>query len=363
MSFKNIQDQDVALRLLRGIVRRGRVPNGLLFWGPEGVGKRLAAYEFAKAVNCTESPEDACDDCLSCRKIDHRNHADVVYISPTGKMRIIKKEVVEDLNEMTTFRPFESATRIVIIEDADRMNEAAQNKFLKTLEEPPSNTSFVLLSAQPRFLLPTIRSRCQRVRFGALRSETIAAMLSRVPKISQEERCALAALAAGSMARAMELVETDRRKIVMNFIGRLGNGEDPLSLSEEFGGYIQATEKRITAEVMPGKAVTSRESEDETEIAPEKEALEAHVAGLVRQEMIEHLILFDAWYRDELVHSVTKDTRFTHNLDNTEMLGKPVEVNASVAKLQAITDAWKYIERNLSKQRVFRDLFFVLANS
>lgn len=362
MSFENIQDQEVALRLLRGIVRRGRVPNGLLFWGPDGVGKRLAAYEFAKAVNCAESPDDACDACLSCRKIDHRNHADVVYISPTGKTRIIKKEVIEDLNEMAAFRPFESAMRIVIIEDADRMNETAQNKFLKTLEEPPSNTAFVLLSGQPRFLLPTIRSRCQRVRFGALRPKTIAAMLARDPKISQEKSLAFAALSGGSMARALDLAKTERRKVVMDVVKRLSEGEDPLALSENFGVYIQETEKRIATKVMEDNPAP-RKGDEEGEPAPDKEALEAHITGLVRQEMIEHLVLFDAWYRDELVHSVTEDTRFTHNLDSTHMLGKRVNADVCAAKLQAITDAWKYIERNMNKQRIFRDLFFVLAGT
>ena len=162
MSFKRIQDQSVALRLLRNLVRRKRIPNGLLFWGPDGVGKRLAAWEFAKAVNCMESDDDACDTCLSCRKIEHRNHTDVMLITPTGKMRIIRESVITELNDLSAYRPFDSGRRIVLIEDADRMNETAQNKFLKTLEEPPSDTTFILISGQPRFLLPTIQSRCQR---------------------------------------------------------------------------------------------------------------------------------------------------------------------------------------------------------
>ena len=97
----------------------------------------MTADEFTKAVNCSKSPDDACDTCLSCRKVAHKNHADVMRIAPTGKTRIIKTDVIEQVNEMVMFRPLRAAG-VVIIEDADRLNEPAQNKFLKTLEEPPA---------------------------------------------------------------------------------------------------------------------------------------------------------------------------------------------------------------------------------
>ncbi len=361
MSFKQIQDQDVAIRLLRGIVLQGRMPNGLLFWGPGGVGKRMAAHEFAKALNCGEIPDDACDACLSCRKVDHGNFPDILRISPTGKTRIIKVDVIKEVNESAAYRPFESNVRVVIIEDADRMNEAAQNHFLKTLEEPPSNTVFILLTERPRFLLPTIRSRCQSVRFGSLRTETVASMLSRRAELSRETCASLAALSGGSMARALQLIETNRRETVMDVVRRLAAGENPMLVSEGFGAYIQATEKRITAEVMGEKGVQVSEESDE-EDSPEKEELEAHAAGLVRQEMVEHLKLFDAWYRDEFVHSASGGPRFNFNRDLEKQLPARVDLDKHAEKLQAISDAWKYIERNMKKQRIFRDLFFVLAS-
>ena len=359
MSFATIQDQDIALRLLRGIVRSGRIPNGLLFWGPKGVGKGMTAHEFTKAVNCLESPDDACDACLACRKVEHGNHADVMRFSPTGKTRIINVETIESINETASFRPFEGGTRIVIIEDADRMNEPAQNHFLKTLEEPPSKTTFILLTEWPRHLLPTIRSRCQQVRFGALRPETIADMLARRTDLSPEASRALAALSCGSMARAIQLVETDRRMVVMDIITRLAKGENPLLLSEDFAVHIQNTEKRIAAEVFEDAPAGKYEEEGNSR---DKEALEAHVTGLVRQELLEHLVLFDAWYRDELVQGVTGESRFAHNQDHTGRLSPCDNLDRQQKKLRAIADAWKYIERNMSKQRIFRDLFFALAS-
>lgn len=361
MSFARIQDQDVGLRLLRSIVRSGRIPNGLLFWGPGGVGKRMTAHEFAKAINCKESEDDACDTCLSCRKIDHGNHPDVAHIAPTGKMRTISVKMIKALNETAVFRPYEGGSRIVIITDADRMQEPAQNHFLKTLEEPPSKTTFILLTEWPRHLLPTIRSRCQRVRFGALRPETISGILAQRVNLASETCRALASLSGGSMARALELANTERRAVVMDVIQRLANGEDPLLLNEQFSAHVQNTEKRISTEVTGEKGARETGEEEEGEDAPDKEEIEAHIAGLLRQEMLEHLILFDAWYRDEMIHGMTAEARFVHNRDYAGQLPRTVRMETQQEKLQAIADAWKYIERNMNKTRIFRDLFFALA--
>ena len=146
MSFSAIKDQNVAVRLLRGIVKRQRIPNGMLFWGPSGVGKRLAALETAKAIHCVQDNGDACDVCLSCRKIAHGNHPDVLHFEPSSKTRIFKKEDMEFITDMASYRPFEGRWRIFIIVEADRINQRSQNYFLKTLEEPPSTTMFLLVT-------------------------------------------------------------------------------------------------------------------------------------------------------------------------------------------------------------------------
>ena len=156
MSFNDIKDQDIPLRLMRNILRQNRVPNGLLFWGPEGVGKRFAAIELAKAINCTSGTFDACDTCLSCRKVMSGNHSDVKIVAPSGKVRIINVEAIDTISELTAYRPFEGQWRVILIQDADRMRADAQNHFLKTLEEPASKTTFVLQTAYPSVLLPTI---------------------------------------------------------------------------------------------------------------------------------------------------------------------------------------------------------------
>ncbi|MBM3289082.1 MAG: DNA polymerase III subunit delta', partial [Candidatus Hydrogenedentes bacterium] len=106
MSFGDIRDQEIALRLLRNFIEQDRIPNGLLFWGPGGVGKQLAALEFAKALNCKGAQGDACGVCIACRKIAHGNHPDVRVLAPKDKSRLIKREEIDEVNEFAALRPF-----------------------------------------------------------------------------------------------------------------------------------------------------------------------------------------------------------------------------------------------------------------
>lgn len=359
MSFSDILDQAVPVRLLRNIIQTGRIPNGLLFWGPGGVGKHFTAMEFAKAVNCGEDPSDACDRCLACRKVSHNTHPDVKIIVPSGKSRFIGVETVEFMNELATYRPFEGAWRFFLIEEAERMREDAQNHFLKTLEEPPSNTVFVLLTEYPRRLLPTIRSRCQQVRFGTLRPETVTDLILRERDLPREVALALAAVSQGQMSRALDLVDTERREVVLDVTRRLASGEDPLVLSEEFVSHLKQAGEAIKASVAesgaseePGAA--SREDREE-----HKKEQVALVEALIRRDMMEYLYLFEAWYRDVLAYESTRDASRVLNRDQLDRLEN--ESSGKGDKLAAIELAWRYIERNLNVDRVFRDLFFALA--
>ena len=129
MSLKDVRDQSIPIRLLTNIIRTGRVPNGLLFHGPSGVGKALAAREMIKALNCGEEEGDACSNCLACRKIENGTHPDVKEISPSGKARNIGVDVVDFMNELSMYRPFEAKWRVFIVHDVDRMRLEAQNHF------------------------------------------------------------------------------------------------------------------------------------------------------------------------------------------------------------------------------------------
>ena len=369
MSFSSIRDQDVPVRLLRNMLRKNRVPNGLLFWGPGGVGKRLAAIEMAKAINCGKGDADACDACLSCRKVTSGNHPDVMIVTPVKKSRIINVETIDAVNGMAALRPFESKWRVFIFQEADRMGVAAQNHFLKTLEEPPGNSMFLLLTEYPGLLLPTIRSRCQRVRFGVLRPATVTELLLRERDLPMDVAESIAALAQGQMARALGLVDSGKREEVLEITKRLAEGAEPIALAEDFAKRLELRrtqiEAAIKADTDPATADVSRE--DREEAAEQQMALEE---AIVRRDIMEYLYLLETWYRDELVYSTTGNEEQVLNRDQLERHRAAGERKTSARakgedydrKFDAIEKARVYLERFLKEERVFRDLFFVLSS-
>jgi DNA polymerase III subunit delta' len=171
MPFREITGHRRLLDLLGRSVRRGTLPPSLIFAGPAGGGKRTTAIALAQALNCLQPQSlssgsaDACGRCSACRRIARGVHPDVFAIEP-GDSGSIKIDQVRDVIERTGYRPFEGRRRVVIIDEADALVAAAQNALLKTLEEPPGSSIFVLVTARPDSLLPTVRSRCVRLWFA-----------------------------------------------------------------------------------------------------------------------------------------------------------------------------------------------------
>jgi len=165
--------------LLARSIRDDSLPPSLLFTGPSNAGPRDTAIAAAQALNCQspvtgqQSPViDACGVCSACTRIARRIHPDVLIVEP-GDSGSIKIEQVRDVVERTAYRPFEGRRRVVIIADAETMVPAAQNALLKTLEEPPPSSVFILITSLPDQLLPTVRSRLIRLSFAdAGRAET-----------------------------------------------------------------------------------------------------------------------------------------------------------------------------------------------
>ena len=172
MRFEDFIGNAKIVTRLRTKLREGRFPHALIFAGPEGVGKRTCALMFAKALNCRESaPDDFCDACSQCRKIDAGVHPDVLVTGLEEEASEIKIVQVRDLLQTLGMRPLEGIHKVFIIDPADAMNAAAANALLKGLEEPPEDTHFMLLTSNPQSLLLTVRSRCQTYAFARLTLE------------------------------------------------------------------------------------------------------------------------------------------------------------------------------------------------
>lgn len=174
MALRDIIGQDRAIRILLRTIERDRIPSSYLFAGESGIGKRLAAINLAKALNCLAVDSDSrgvvlhdcCDACPSCKKIDANIHPDFRLISPeSGQIRI---EEIREIDDMLSLTAFEGRCKTVIVDDAENMNQSAANAFLKTLEEPPGHSLIVLITANPEQLPDTVRSRCARINFMPL---------------------------------------------------------------------------------------------------------------------------------------------------------------------------------------------------
>ncbi len=166
-----------SLSELNHIVQTGRIPNALLFHGPEGTGRKQAAYFFAKACNCRAERKKPCNICLSCKKINAGMHPDMIIVGPEENKKVITISQIREMGKVIASRANEAAHRMVCIHHAELMNPQAQNALLKMLEEPPGSTFFILTAEQTSPLLPTILSRCRRIDFPAPASRDIKQML------------------------------------------------------------------------------------------------------------------------------------------------------------------------------------------
>ncbi|RMG75108.1 MAG: DNA polymerase III subunit delta' [Nitrospirae bacterium] len=173
---------DKQKRILLSALKRGREATSYLFSGESGIGKTTFALEYAKVVNCLQRVQrdglpDACDSCASCRKISRLNHPDLKVVEP--ETDVIKIEQIREVTEFLSFSPFEGKKKVVIIKNAELMNQPSSNAFLKTLEEPPDDSLILLVTSSEEVLLETIRSRCFRIRFSPLNSRQTEEVLRR----------------------------------------------------------------------------------------------------------------------------------------------------------------------------------------
>ncbi len=239
-----IQGQEMVVQRLRAALSANRVPHAYLFTGPPGVGKEQTARVLAQALVCIKRTDDACGRCAGCRKVVAGTHSDVITVTPPeGKRRIVIKQV-RALQGQMAYRPYEARNRVVLVLDAETMTEEAANALLKTLEEPPDSTLFVLTSARSNSLLATIRSRCQEVRFVPLGRDEVAARLKAdgcAPDVAQ----VLAALSEGSLGRAQALLEAglpEEREAVLKAVAGL-DLDDPVKLLELSESWYRERER------------------------------------------------------------------------------------------------------------------------
>jgi DNA polymerase-3 subunit delta' len=230
MAWHGILGHDDVAQQFRQAIGRGRLASSFLFAGPAGIGKMTFAVKLGQSLLCLQRPEavlDPCECCPSCLQVSARTHPDLEIVCKPEDKSFLPLELFigdkehrmkEGLCRSIALKPFLGGRKIAIIDDADFLNEEGANCLLKTLEEPPPQSVLILIGTSPAKQLPTIRSRCQLIRFRPLRTEQVEELLlSRGLVAEPSEARRLAAPSEGSLQRALELADAE----IWDFRGKL----------------------------------------------------------------------------------------------------------------------------------------------
>ncbi len=228
MNGARTRGQADALDAIAAMVR-SRAPHAILLVGPDGVGKTTLALDLAAGLLCEAEPFDRpCRACRACRMVEHDGHPDVHRLAPSGPGRQVviggpeaKYRGIRDLISELALLPVEGRSRVAIVEGADRMNEDAQSALLKTLEEPPSGVVIVLCADQELRLLPTVRSRCARVRLGLVGPRDIEAIIADHDLADPPTAARLGRLAAGRPGLALAYARAPEAVLIRGELSRM----------------------------------------------------------------------------------------------------------------------------------------------
>lgn len=236
-NFASIRGHQRVRDLLRAAVVNDRLPHALLFAGADGVGKRSLALALTAWLLCTEDGDDACGQCASCRQVTAGSHPDFQLIVVPASKKEIGVDRSREVKRFMQLRPLRGTLKVAVVDDAHMLTVAAQNALLKTLEEPPAHSLLILVADNPDALLPTVRSRCQRVQFAPLPTDTVVDILTHDHGMSPATARQLAALAEGSPGRALALSRSVTGKAGLPQLAGLGRARyvDLMQLATAIG--------------------------------------------------------------------------------------------------------------------------------
>ena len=307
-----------AAAVLGPVARGDTAPShAYLFHGPAGAGKRALATELAVALLA----EGVSNPATVAERVRRGSHPDLTWVRASGAAEMLVGDIEEPVVAAASMTPFESARRVFVIEGAERMNDQAANRLLKTLEEPPAFAHLVLLTDRLQDVLPTIVSRCQRVRFDPPPPEAIEASLEGVER-GRARACARLALGDGAVARRLAGEEGAALRTAAETFVRS-------ALAGETAARVGGTWKRLLEAARAAGAAAGEEAEerlgDELELIPGKERKRHQREGAEARRRVERrartatlelgLRLAELWLRDvlcvaldapELIHAVDR---------------------------------------------------------
>jgi DNA polymerase-3 subunit delta' len=262
--WHNIRGHDRIVQQFRTAISRGRLASTFLFIGPPGIGKRMFAQKLAQALLCDTRPEEAldpCGVCAACRQVAGGTHPDVHVVERPPQASNLPLELVigDDEHRMRaglcyelSLKPYCGKRRIGIIDDADLLglgSRESANALLKTLEEPPPRSVLILIGTSQQRQLPTIRSRCQMIRFDPLAEQDVAELLMATGACSDGDLAAKAAsMSRGSLERAQRWCDAAILEFHESLLGQLSSPDfDQAALAKAIQQFVDAAGKEAPA--------------------------------------------------------------------------------------------------------------------
>ena len=281
MSFAEIVGQEDAKKLLKNAVMSGNHSHAYILSGEKGSGKMMLAEAFATMLQCENPSDDACMECHSCKQSLSRNNPDIIYVTrEEGKANIgvdvVREKIVNDVD----IKPYSNKYKIYIVDEAERMNQQAQNAILKTIEEPPEYAIIILLTANHNAFLQTILSRCVLIQMKSVDTESIKSILKNKYETVDYQANMVASFAQGNVGKAIALATDSSFNDVKNRV---------VSLCKKAG---KMEEVQIADEV---KAIKEENDADKKNDNPDK------FEGFMDQM----LDLITLWFKDVLLYKAT----------------------------------------------------------
>ena len=236
--FKDIVGNEQIIEHLQNAISMGKVSHAYIINGPQLSGKMMIAEAFARALQCEKEGTDGCGECKSCHQADDHNHPDIIYVSHEKPNNISVDDIRTQLNNDIVIKPYSSKYKIYIVDEAEKMNQQAQNALLKTIEEPPAYAVIMLLTTNADSFLQTILSRCITLNLKAVKEDVIRDYLMKHYQIPDYQADVCAAFSQGNVGKAVQLASSEDfgelKASVLQLVKRL----DDIDLYE-FGGAIK----------------------------------------------------------------------------------------------------------------------------
>jgi DNA polymerase-3 subunit delta' len=329
MAFKDFPAGEAGVQLLQRSLERGRLAHAYLFTGNQIGELEILARTLAKVLNCQRPMRaksgaaiDCCDACVNCRKIDHGNHADVHWIRPESKSRIVSVGQMRSLMQEMNLKPTDAEYKVAIIVEADRLNEQAANAFLKTLEEPPSKSILVLLTTEPQRLLETILSRCLRLNFAG----------DGARRLSADELEWLTRFSEAAAAEQKSLI--GRYRLIDVLLQKLNE-------------IRTGVEEDLTA-----RSPLERHPDAEKDLREKwEEELKAAVEAEYRRQRADRLLILQQWLRDVWLQTTAASRELLSfpELNGGDRLARRLNPAAALENLQIMEETQRLLHSNVQE--------------